>query len=116
MDIHMDIQAKDIHNFFNNQKEADTSALAASATDDVLQSELLIVKKKNSTQVKKPRITIVPEKIKIEIGTYTLIHETIAVLERFNNIRTSISNLKFRIKKIKEGKLFFSWKGRPNLL
>ena len=42
----MDIQAKDIHNFFNNQKEADTSALAASATDDVLQSELLIVKKK----------------------------------------------------------------------
>ena len=30
-------------NFFNNQKKSDTPALVASATDDVSQSELLIV-------------------------------------------------------------------------
>ena len=45
---------KDICNFFNSQKDADTPALVASATDDVPQSELLIVENevKKSTQVK----------------------------------------------------------------
>ena len=41
--------------FFNSRKEADTPALIASATDDVSQSELLIVENemKKLTQVKK---------------------------------------------------------------
>ena len=54
-------KVKDIRNFFNSQKEGDTSALVTSATDDVSQLELLIVenekkkkKKKKSTKVKKP--------------------------------------------------------------
>ena len=47
-------KVKDKHKFFNSRKEADTPALAASATDDVSQSELLIVEnEKKSTQVKK---------------------------------------------------------------
>ena len=32
-----------MRNFFNNRKKSDTPALVASATDDVSQSELLIV-------------------------------------------------------------------------
>ena len=47
-------KVKDTHKFFNSRKEADTPALVASATDDVSQSELLIVEnEKKSTQVKK---------------------------------------------------------------
>ena len=51
-------KVKDICNFFNSRKEADTPALFASATDDVPhvpQSELLIVENeiKKSAQVKK---------------------------------------------------------------
>ena len=48
-------KVKVIHNFFNSRKEADTPALVASATDEVSQSELLIVENeiKKSTQVKK---------------------------------------------------------------
>ena len=74
------------------------------------------------TQVKKSRITNVPENIKTEVGTYTLIHGTKAALERFNKIypnytflRTSINNWKFKIKD-KEGKAIFKRKGRPNQL
>ena len=97
--------------FFNSRKEADTPALIASATDDVSQSELLIVENemKKLTQVKKKRITNVPEKIETEVGTYALNHGTKAALERFNKIypkytflRTSINNWKFKIKKVKE--------------
>ena len=36
-------KVKDIRNFFNSRKEADTPTLVASATDGVSQSELLIV-------------------------------------------------------------------------
>ena len=36
-------KVKDKHKFFNSRKEADAPALVASATDDVSQSELLIV-------------------------------------------------------------------------
>ena len=43
-----------VRNFFNSRKEADTPAYVASVTDDVSQSELLIVENeiKKSTQVK----------------------------------------------------------------
>ena len=46
---------KDIRKFFSSRKEVDTPALVASATDDMSDSELLIVenKIKKSTQVKK---------------------------------------------------------------
>ena len=56
-------KVKDIRNSFNSWKEADTPALVAGATDDMSQSELLIVENeiKKSTQVKKSRITNVPE-------------------------------------------------------
>ena len=49
-------KVKDIRNFFNSQKEADTPARVASATGDVSQSELLIVENeiKKSAQIKKP--------------------------------------------------------------
>ena len=81
-------KVKYMRNFFNNRKKSDTPALVASATDDVLQSELLIVENeiKKSTQVKKPRFINIPEKIKTEVGTYALIHGTKAALERFNKI------------------------------
>ena len=48
-------KVKDIRNFFSSRKEEDTPALVASATDDMSESELLIVenKIKKSTQVKK---------------------------------------------------------------
>ena len=39
-------KVKDIRNLFNSQKEADTLALIASATDDDSQPELLIVENK----------------------------------------------------------------------
>ena len=39
-------KVKDIRNLFNSQKEADTLALIASATDDESQPELLIVENK----------------------------------------------------------------------
>ena len=48
------MSTEDILNFFNSRKEADTPAFVASATDDVSQSEMLIVENeiKKSTQVK----------------------------------------------------------------
>ena len=75
---------KDIRNLFNSQKEVDTPALAASDTDDVSQSELLIVDNeiKKSTEVKKNRITNITEKSKAEVKTYALIHRTKAALKR----------------------------------
>ena len=118
-------KVKDIRNFFNSRKEADTPTFAASATDDVLQSELLIAKNeiKKSTQVQQKSMIDVSEKIKTEVGTFALIHGTKVALERFKKtypkytfLRTSISNWKFKIKKDKEGKTIFKWKGRLNLL
>ena len=48
-------KVKDIGNFFNRWKEADTPALVAKVTDNTSQSELLIVENeiKKLTQVKK---------------------------------------------------------------
>ena len=48
-------RVKDMRNFFNSRKKADTPATVSSATDDVSQPELLIVENeiKKSTQVKK---------------------------------------------------------------
>ena len=48
------MSTEDILNFFNSRKETDTPAFVASATDDVSQSEMLIVENeiKKSTQVK----------------------------------------------------------------
>ena len=78
---------------------------------------------KKFTQVKKKRITNVPEKIETEVGTYALNHGTKAALERFNKIypkytflRTSINNWKFKTKKGKKGKTIFKPNGRPNVL
>ena len=48
-------KVKDIHNFFNSQKEGDTSALVTSATDDVSQLELLIVENEKKKKKKKNR-------------------------------------------------------------
>ena len=81
-------------NFFNSRKEADTLAYVASVTDDVSQSELLVVENeiKKSTQVKwTKRITNVQKKIKTEVGTYALIHWTKAALESFNKIYSVFS-------------------------
>ena len=63
------------------------------------------------------------KKIKIEVGTYALIHGTKTALKRFSKIypkytflRTSINNWKFKIKKDKEGQTIFKRKSQPNLL
>ena len=52
-------KAKDIHTYFNCQKEADIPAFVAYATDDVSESELLIVgkwdKKINPSKKKKKK-------------------------------------------------------------
>ena len=63
-------------------------ALVASATDDVSQSELMLVENeiKKSTQVRKHYNKIVPEKIKREAGKYALLHRTKATVERFNKV------------------------------
>ena len=81
-------KVKVIRNFFNSRKEADTPALAASATDEVSQSELLIVENeiKKPTQVKNKRISNVPENIKAEVGAYALIHGTKTTLKPFGKI------------------------------
>ena len=107
------------------QKEAVTTALIASATDDVSQSELLIVEHeiKKSTQVKKPTSPMSQKRLKQRLEYMLGIHGTKAAFECFNKIypkytflRTSINNWKFKIKKDQEGKTIFKWKGRPNLL
>ena len=90
-------KVKDIRNFFNSRKKTDTPALVTSAIDDVSQSKLLIIENeiKKSTEVKKTCITNVPEKIKTEVGTYTLIHGTKAALECFNKSIKFIQSILF---------------------
>ena len=106
---------KDIRNFFNSQKEVDTPALAASDTDDVPQSELLIVDNeiKKSTEVKKNRITNITEKSKAEVKTYALIYREPKLHSNVNKIypkytflKTSINNWKFKIRSARKEKLF----------
>ena len=66
----------DIRTFLKGRKETDAPALAASATDDVSQSELMMVENeiKKSTQFRKHYNEIVPETIKRGAGKYALFH------------------------------------------
>ena len=118
-------KVNDIRTFLKGRKDTDAPALAASATDDVSQSELMMVENeiKKSTQVRKHYNKIVPETIKREAGKYALLHGTKATVERFNKVypkytfvRTTINNWKLKMKKEKDGKTIFKKKGRPNLV
>ena len=115
----------DIRTFLKGWKETDAPALVASATDDVSQSELMVVENqmKKSAQVRKHYSKIVPETIKREAGKYALLHGTKATVERFNKVypnytfvRTTINNWNIKMKKEKDGKTIFKKKGRPNLV
>ena len=94
-------KVNDIRTFLKGRKETDAPALVASATDDVSQSELMMVENeiKKSTQVRKHYNKIVPETIKREAGIYALLHGTKAKVERFSKVypkytfvRTTINN------------------------
>ena len=67
------VNVNDIRTFLKGRKE--TEALVASATEDVSQSELMMVENeiKNSTQVRKHYNKFVPETIKREAGKYALL-------------------------------------------
>ena len=115
----------DIRTFLKGWKETDAPALVASATDDVSQSELMVVENqmKKSAQVRKHYSKIVPETIKREAGKYALLHGTKVTVERFNKVypnytfvRTTINNWNIKMKKEKDGKTIFKKKGRPNLV
>ena len=77
-------KVNDIRTFLRCWKEADAPALAASATDDVSQSELIMVENEieESTQVRKHYNKIVPETIKRGAEKYALLHGTKATVER----------------------------------
>ena len=115
-------KVKGIRTFLKGRKETDAPALVVSATDDVSQSELMMVENemKKSTQVRKHHNKIVPETIKREAGKYVLLHGTKATVERFNNVyprytfvRTTITNWKLKMKREKDGKTIFKKNGRP---
>ena len=121
----MAVNVNDIRTFLKGLKETDASAFIANATDDVSQSELMMVENeiKKSTQVSKHYNKIVPETIKREGGKYALLHGTKATVERFNKVypmytfvRTTINNCKLKMKKEKDGKTIFKKKGRPNVV
>ena len=118
-------KVNDICTFLKDRKETDAPTLVASATDDVSQSELMMVENevKKSTQVRKHYNKIVPETIKREAWKYALLHRTKVTVERFNKVypkctfvRTTINNWKLKMKKEKDGKTIFKKKGRPNLV
>ena len=103
------VKVNDICTFLLGRKETDVPALVASATDDVSQSELMMVQNeiKKLTQVRKHYNKIVPETIKRqsrEVGKYTLLHGTKARAEQFNKVypkytfvRTTIKNWKLKM-------------------
>ena len=66
----MAVNVNDIRTFLKGLKETDAPAFVASATDDVSQSELMMVENeiKKSTQVSKHYNKIVPETIKERLG------------------------------------------------
>ena len=106
-------KVNDFRTFLKGRKETDAPALVASATDDVSQSELMMIENeiKKSTQVRKYYNKIVPETIKRETRKYALLHGTKATVERFNKVypkytfvRTTINNWKLKMKKEKDGK------------
>ena len=76
-------KVNDIRTFLKGWKETDALALVASATDDVSQSELMMVENeiKKSTQVRKHYNKIVPETIKREAGKYALLHAQFVLLK-----------------------------------
>ena len=76
-------KVNDIRTFLKGWKETDAPALVASATDDVSQSELMMVENeiKKSTQVRKHYNKIVPETIKREAGKYALLHAQFILLK-----------------------------------
>ena len=76
-------KVNDIRTFLKGWKETDALALVASATDDVSQSELMMVENeiKKSTQVRKHYNKIVPETIKREAGKYALLHAQFILLK-----------------------------------
>ena len=115
----------DIHIFLKCRKETDAPALVASATDNVSQSEVMMVENelKKSTQVRKHFNKFIPETIKREAGIYALLHGTKATVERFNKVyqkytfvRITINNWKFKMRKEKDGNTIFKEKGQPNLV
>ena len=65
-------KVNDIRTFLKGWKETDVPVLVASATDDVSQSELMMIENeiKKSTQVRKYYNKIVPETIKRVAGKY----------------------------------------------
>ena len=81
-------KVNDIRTFLKGRKETGAPALVASATDDVSQSELMMVENeiKRSPQVRKHYNKIVPETIKKEAGKYVLLDRTKATVERFNKV------------------------------
>ena len=94
-------KVNDIRTFLKGRKETDAPALVASATDDVSQSELMMVENEIKNQHKS-----VPETIKREAGKHAILHRTKATVERFNKIypkhtfvRTTINNWKLKMKK-----------------
>ena len=76
-------KVNDIRTFLKGWKETDVPVLVASATDDVSQSELMMVENeiKKSTQVRKHYNKIVPETIKREAGKYALLHARFILLK-----------------------------------
>ena len=79
-------KVNDIRTFLKGQKETNAPVLVAS--DDVSQSELMMVENeiKKSTQVRKHYNKIAPGTIKREAGKYALLHGTKATAERFNKV------------------------------
>ena len=115
----------DICTFLKGRKDTDAPALVASATDDVSQSELMMVENeiKKLTQIRKNYNKIVPGTIKKETGKYALLHGTKATVERFSKVypqytfvRTTINNWILKMKKKKDGKTIFKKKGQPKLV
>ena len=106
-------KVNDFRTFLKGRKEADAPALVASATDDVSQSELMMIENeiKKSTRVRKYYNKIFPETIKRKTGKYAILHGTKATVAQFNKVypkhtfvRTTINNWKLKMKKEKDGK------------
>ena len=76
-------KVNDIRTFLKVWKETDAQALAASATDDVSQTELMMVENeiKKLTQVRRHYNKIVAETMKRGPGKYALLHGTKATVE-----------------------------------
>ena len=76
-------KVNDIRTFLKVWKETDAQALAASATDDVSQTELMMVENeiKKLTQVRRHYNKIAAETMRRGPGKYALLHGTKATVE-----------------------------------